>query len=1054
MYLKQKCKWLTGILSLTLLITGCAGTAPQSAGASQSAADAGTEAAAAETADTVPAAVDGQTSADGTKETSDIYALPEIGSTISGFTVTERGSIPYLNAETASFIHEKSGLTLFLVENEDPDLCFQICFRVPQHDYTDTAHIFEHSIISSSDKYPSKSIVFDMMNKSYSTFINAMTYPVMTCYPVASKSQEQLEKMADVYMSCMDAPGVLKDDHFFRREALRFKLYSKDDPITMEGTVFSEDVGRMTSAEDWIPLAVSRAMYPGTLAEYRPGMLYKGYRDLNYARLQEIYDRYYAYDNALVLLYGKMDYARMLSFLDENWLSDAEKAGKSALKEYELEPKEGASEVTLDVPAFEGDTTEHASMLSYFVDLSDFTDEELVELTYLAEFLRSESSPFQQKLRDKGLYNTVDVNNNAFAGDAVQTFDFTLDDADPEQAGAFKEAVLETLSEAAEQGLPDSVIESTLHTLRLRKALYPERTNIGAQGMTAGLVWFMLSGRTDYYELEKQAEESMREENAGVRVKALCKKLSEAKATCFVSAVPKPGLAEEILGEHEQYLQEMKDAMTDEELDAMISRTQEFDEWNASVMTNSDYLIDPASLPDPEKDAPVTCTASEGITLYSAPAELRGAAGHKLYFDTSALAKEDLFDFNFFLLGLGKLGTEKHTREELREQLDNVLFGLIFVASYPGEEGSKNHRPMMEASWVSMTEDTGKALELVLEVLQQTDFNNAQELTELLSRYREVYNPATQDGYGAAQRFSAGYMTDSAAYTNYLDGPEFYSYLRDMEGKLQADDSYAEEIAGRMEAVREKIVGKTNLIYALGAEESETGRISEEAAGILKDLPEKEVRDSVDYGFTPEPASAVCVYLEAPSQFATLRSDLEQVPELKGRHYPFFDLLNDQYLVPELRFKGGAYSGGIGHSTLYQRIAVYSFRDPNTGKTLDTLYGMSEGLKKISVDQAELTGYINKCYGDETEPIGALEKAMDAIQHRIEERDMEAAYERKADIRNASADDFSDFCEMLDQVLQNSVTVMTGNRKQMEADKDRFDLVIDYQEAAAAAGKK
>ncbi|MBQ7536376.1 MAG: insulinase family protein [Stomatobaculum sp.] len=1049
MYLKRNNKWIPVILSLTLLITGCAGTAQQNTTAAQqntTAAQQGTTAAQQGTAaaETKEAAEPTSAAAE-TNEAADPYTLPEIGETISGFTVTERGSIPYLNAETASFIHEKSGLTLFLVENEDPDLCFQICFRVPHEDYTDTAHIFEHSIISSSDKYPSKNTFFDMVNKSYNTFINAFTYPIMTCYPVASKSQEQLEKMADVTMSCMAAPGVLKDEHYFKREAVRCQLYSKDDPITMEGTVFSEDIGCITDPGDWIPGAVFEAMYPGTLAKYVPGKLYIGYKDLEYAHLQEIYDRYYSYDNAIVLLYGKMDYARMLSFLDETWLSKAEKAGKNALNKYELEPKEGASEIKVDVPAFEGDTTEQASVIGYNVDLSDFTDEELAELSYLAAFLRSDSSPFKQKLRKKGIYNPSSVSNDAFSGVAVQTFAFTLENAEPEQAESFKEVVLETLSETAEQGLPASLIESTLHAIRLQRALSPESTSIGAQGMTAGLVWFMLSGRTDYYELEKQAEKSMSEETAGERVKALCKKLLEAKTTCLITASPKPGLAEEMLAEQEQYLQDMKDAMTDEELDAMISSTLEFDEWNASVRTNSDFLVDPASLPAPERDAPVTCVTKDGVTMYSAPAEIRGAAQHKLYFDTSALTKEELFDLNFFLLGLGEMGTEKYPREELPDQLNSALLGLKFTASYPGEEGTENHRPMMEASWVSMTEDTKKALELVLEVLQKTDFHNAQELLELLGRCRESYNPATQDGFTVAQNLSTAYMDDDQAYTNYLNGPEFYHYLKDMEAKLQADSSCAEEIAGRMEAVREKIVGKTNLIYALGTEEGEISRILDEAAEILKALPENEIRETVDYGLAPEPASAVCVYLEAPSQFAVLRSDLELVPEMKGRHYPFFDYLDDQYLVPELRFKGGAYSGGMRHSTLYQRIAAYSYRDPNTGKTLDTLHGMAEGLKKIPVDQDGLTGYINKCYGAETAPLGALQKAMNSIQHQIEGLDMEAAYERKADIRKASADDFSAFCEMLDQVLQNSVTVMTGNRKQMEADQDRFDSILDYQ---------
>ncbi|MBR2275519.1 MAG: insulinase family protein, partial [Lachnospiraceae bacterium] len=534
-------------------------------------------------------------------EASDRYALPAVGDLRHGFTVTERGSIDYLRAETAAFVHEKSGLTLFLIENEDPELAFQIAYRVPQKDETDIPHIFEHAILAGSDKYPGTNVFFDLDNKSYHTFINASTSQCMTRYQFASVSEEQLLNTLDVYMSCMEAPVVLSDKRIFEREAVRYQLYDRDAPIEMTGTVFSEDLGKMTGIGNQLWRAGFREMYTDPIASNAVGRLYENYDQLSYEKLQEVYDTYYSYDNAIIVLYGRLDYDRELAFLDEHYLRDEARQGKNALSEVALVPKEGLQRAEVLVPAYESDSAQGQSMAAYLIDLSEFSVEERLALSFFTSFLGSGSDSLQERLKKAGINNPVVIDNAAFDGAVRSGFGFMLYNAKPGQEEALYDAAREALSKVAENGFEPSVIESALHNTAMLEDMSLEGADIGIYEPVQFLSCFMTTGRTDYYTLWQQAYDEIRNDPGQRLLKSLAKKLLSAKASCLVTAAPAPGLAEELLEKREAYLTEKKAGMTEAEIDQLIEDTRAFDEWNENPVHNSDFLIDPRDFPKPEK---------------------------------------------------------------------------------------------------------------------------------------------------------------------------------------------------------------------------------------------------------------------------------------------------------------------------------------------------------------------------------------------------------------------------------------------------------------------
>ena len=985
----------------------------------------------------------GETAGEGEKS---LYGLPDVGETLHGFTVTERGSIDRLNAETASFIHEKSGLTLFLIENEDPELAFQICYRTPQQDGTDVPHIFEHSIIAGSDKYPGTDVFFDLSNKSYSTYANANTYPCFTRYPVASTSEAQLQKMMDVYMSCMEAPAVLKDERIFKREALRYQLYDKNAPIELTGTVFAEDQGNMTQTGRTVLKGIFDFLYPDTVAANFNGFLWDNYQDLAFDKLQEVYDAYYSYDNALIVLYGKLDYDKQLAFLDENYLGDEEKQGKNAISEFDLEPVEGFHKGTIEIPAYEGSTVKDQAMILYAVDLSEYSEEELFELQYFSAFVNMESSPFKKKLKEAGIYNSAGLGNIAFGGLSRPVLYFELDNANPEDAEPFYEVVQDSLKEIGEKGFSESLVDSAIHGLKLQEALSLDTTNIGVDSPVGLISHFVLTGETDFYAKSQEARDAVYADESQEIMRGLAGKLMNPTASCLVTGVPTPGLAEEKDAEREEYLARMKENMTDAELDQLIEDTLAFDDWNNDPVHNNDFMIDPRELPDPERLPDVARSESDGIRFMSVPALIHGAGGYELIFDTSSLSQNELFDLKFYTMSLCELDTRDHSHEEIAERIAYYMSNLSFDLDYPGEAGSPDHRPMLTAHWCSMTDDLAPSVNLLLEIMRETDFSDADAVLGVIDKYRENYNPATTDAFDTASDLSSAYLKDSFAYSSYLNGPGYYSYLKDLEEKLTADEGYAAELEKRMQALVQKAIGRKDLIFAVTAESDKLSDLEATALAILKELPENDVDPDVRYDIEPESANNVAVYVDSASQYAVKRYDFGAIPEMKGRYYPFLAALSDIYVVPLLRYQYGAYSVSLYANAFLGRAMVYSYSDPNVSKTIGLLDDLAVRLDSMELTEEEFKGYIANAYSQATAPQGMLSKGFSAIGYELEGWDMEAAYERVSDVRNADLGDLRAAAECLKEAENQFPTVMAGNRKLMEPEASVFDLILDYQE--------
>ena len=968
--------------------------------------------------------------------------LPKEGEQVAGFTVVRLGRIEELGADTILFSHEQSGAELLYIKNDDTNLGFNIGYRTPYVDETDTNHIFEHAIIASSEKYPSTNLFFDLAGKSYHTFVNAYTFPTFTCYPFSTQSEEQYIKMLDVYLSCMAAPDILTNENIYKREALRFELDSKEGPITMHGTVFSEDFGSLTDIQSNAGDDVLNALYPGLTASNSIGRLHRNYKDLTYEKTKATYERCYHFDNSMLFLYGKMDYVKIMEFIDSEYLSNVTRSAVDLSEYTQEEVPAGQVEVRTVSPAYAGDMTEQASVISYAIDLSDASWENLMVWEILAGILNSENSPLLTNAQNAGLTTRVSCHISYY--NQKPYILFVVSDTDEEQKDALMEAVEKTLRNITENGIDEKILQPFLKADKIKRYTARNNQEAGIDATTLILNYWVHTGETDIYRLLDECIEAVTHDHSQIMFKLLAARALRPGRSALVVTVPEPGYAEALEAEQEQYLAEMKAAMSEEELEELIRATDEFRAWNENEVRNNDVGINPAGLPDPDEFANYSKVQFDDILSYTAPVQAGHVTAGNLYFDVSEIASEDIYYLPVYQLLLGKLETGSHSAGEVKNLTVQYLSGAAFTELYPGERAGSNARPMTRFSWYCLTEDYENSMELLIEVMGTSDFSDIDHIKTILNRYLPYYDQSRYGNrLGQAHNQALGYVDRSTAFANAVGGQDLYWFMKEVVRRLEEEPEYAAEFTAKMNQISTSLLNCRGMIIMNAAAADDLEQIQQTAVKHLAELPSRQRRpvDYLDF-IAASQKTGICV--EDSMQYNVLVADMGDLDRISGKDLVYLTAAGDKYITPVLRFRNGAYSAGSNFSNPKNICYVYTYSDPNIGSTLDAFGSMAEYLETVAISQEELNGYILNAYAAASAPLGVFDRQILAMTNDVNGLDMRAVAERMNQIKAVTLDDQPAAAKALGLVFGEGAAATVGNQRKIEEAKDSFDVIRNY----------
>lgn len=957
--------------------------------------------------------------------------LPAVGDKIGGFVVQSIEPMNVLGSTAVTFEHEKNGAKLLYLACNDQNVAFDITFKTPALDETGKAHVFEHMTICGSQKYADPNLFFPFVYQTYNTFVNAMTYHGMTSYPLSSLSEDQLMTMMDYYLSGVFDPLVATEPRMASREAWRYEMSDKDSPLTVSGTVYSEMQGALTVSQ------LSEAnkmttMFKDGLTAHVSGGRPEAIRTLTWEDLITFHDSYYHPSNSLMILYGKLDYEKFIRYIDSEYVSKFDRQDVY-VERGQVEPYTETAYATYEAPVESTAQTENATYIQYSFSSNDVSMEDALALEYLANVISNSNSPVMRLLDERlpGVSCCVSVDVDA----AAPTISFDATGANESDRDTFVQAVDEGLAKIAAEGLSQEDFDATLSTQKLNLMLTGEDSTLGVDASQNIALYWTYFDSLDYYSISERIANELTLEDMTRLFNVYLRDNSYRGVTV---TKPVAGLAEENAAKLTDELAAKKDAMTDQEIEDMVAETANFNAWSSaspdSTLLGKLVNMTVEQLPETQPECDLADETVDGVRYLSTSADVSDLAQLSINLDVSTIPVDKLADAYVYVQLLGGIDTEKYSKEELETLVPLYLGAFIAnISANRSYASSEEDHYCFRITTLGLAENAEKGYELLREILFKTDLTQITDIKNTLTESINNVQSALDDPLSIQMQRCSAVLSDTGAFNAYMCDVSLYDQLREMVALAQSDPA---ALTKRLEDARDLLLNRNHATVICAGSQEANVVFMKEVQKLLVEMPTREV-PKADY-------SALRLHFasEAVVNNSTVHMNvlLANASDYSGKLIPIAALINDQYLVPQLRNAMGAYGANIGFGQFTD--VLYTYRDPNLTETFKVFEALPEYLRTTEMTQAQVDNYIIGSYGSLVSADGKLSQALTALNYYWYGVSNEDRIEWMREAKSTTVADVHAAAEKVESMLATSVKSTSGTASSFEESKDMFDNVL------------
>lgn len=940
--------------------------------------------------------------------------------------------------------HKKSGARIAILSNNDDNKVFYIGFRTPPEDETGVPHIIEHTTLCGSKKFPVKDPFIELAKGSLNTFLNAMTYPDKTVYPVASCNDQDFKNLMDVYLDAVFNPNITKYEEIFKQEGWHYELTGKDDELKINGVVYNEMKGAYSSPDEVLSSQIYRSLFPdntyskdsGGNPEYIPKLTYEAYLDF--------YHKYYHPSNSYIYLYGDMDVVERLEWLDKEYLSlyDYKKVNSEINKQPafdEIKNVEAQYSITMD------DSQENKTYLSYNRVVGDSLDEMLYQAFDVLDYalVSSPGAPVRQALIDAGIGD--DVYGSYDAGILQPVFSFVAKNANASQADEFESIIESTLKEVVKTGINKEALLAGINSseFKFREAdfgQFPKGLLFGLNCLDSWLFddmkpFIHLECLGTFAKLRKAVDTDYFE-------KLIQEYLLDNTHGSSVTVKPKRGLGNEREEALAKELSDYKASLSDEEIKKLIEDTEHLKKYQEEPSSDEDLRKLPMlTRADMKKNAmPFSNIEDEllDVKVVRHDIESNGIDYISFLFDAGDFAQSELGYLGFFTNALGLVSTEKYSYTDLANAT-NIYTGGISTgtASHPDIKDRNNFVFKFEVKLKVLEKNLDKALELMEQMLLSSDFTDTKRLGELVAQIKaRLQANLSSSGHLVAAMRSMSSFSRYALYQDELKGIAFYRSICRIEKELSESPK---SVSDKLAAIAKKLFARNRMLISF------TG--NNEAYCNAKPSLEKVIA-----GFDKMSA----VGNQAEVHFNTAKEafiDASQIQyvaktgnficegyEYTGALRLLRIILSYDYLWINVRVKGGAY--GCMNTFLRSGESYFvSYRDPNLSDTLDVYDRIPEYIKSFSPDERDMTKYIIGTFSALDTPMNPEAKGSRSLSAYLEGITYEQIQKERNEILNAQPEDIRRLADLVEAVLKKDSICVIGNENMIKESAGLFENV-------------
>lgn len=954
--------------------------------------------------------------------------------------------------------HKKSGARVVVLSNDDENKVFSIGFRTPPKDSTGVAHIVEHTVLCGSREFPSKDPFIELAKGSLNTFLNAMTYPDKTVYPIASCNEKDFENLMHVYMDAVFYPNIYAKREIFEQEGWHYELAHKEDPLTINGVVYNEMKGAFSSPEDKLYRLIQQSLFPDTSYGTESGGDPACIPDLTYEDYLEFHGKYYHPSNSFIYLYGDMDIEERLSWMDKHYLSSfEEKTVDSAIAlqkpfgevkkltgVYSVSPEEGTS---------------HKTYLSYNTVIENSLDRELYLAFQVLEYalLDAPGAPLKQALLDAEIGD--DVFGSYENGIYQPMFSIIAKNADLEQEEEFVRIIRETLLDIAEKGLSENALLAAINVYEFRTresdyGQYPKGLMYGLKILDSWLYdddapFIHLKANDTFAFLKEKV-------STGYFSDLIRKYLVENPHCSVVAVEPKVGLSDEEEAALAKKLEITRQSMSEEQLQDIVEETKKlraFQETPSTkeelekipMLTKSDLetKVQPFSLEEREID---------GIKVLFHPVYTNGIAYVRLVYTIPSTPDYEKKIPYLSLLSslLGFMDTKEYSYQELAQEINLYTGGMsIDLETYTNYENPEQFGTTFEIRFKALYSGIEKALELVRGFMAGTKIRDDKRMLEILSegisKQQMRMNTA---GHSVAVGRILAHTGREGAVSEEAGGIAFYRFLTGLKENFEEEK---EPLYDVLELLLDTIFSTENLMISVTCDKEgydilEEGFKKQETAFASMYRPEKEVclekmlerkkkEQSAPYELYKKEGFETAGQVQYVARGGNFR---KKGISYTGSMRVLKTILSYDFLWNQVRVKGGAYGVmfGMNHSG-YGYFT--SYRDPNLLLTNEVYEQVPEYLEHFEASEREMLKYLIGTISGMDTPLTPAARGSRSFHAYMSGIPLEALQKERDEVLSTSVEDIQNLSAAVQAVLEDDVICVIGNEQKMKEEAQMFE---------------
>lgn len=940
--------------------------------------------------------------------------------------------------------HKKSGARIAILSNNDDNKVFYIGFRTPPEDETGVPHIIEHTTLCGSKKFPVKDPFIELAKGSLNTFLNAMTYPDKTVYPVASCNDQDFKNLMDVYLDAVFNPNITKYEEIFKQEGWHYELTGKDDELKINGVVYNEMKGAYSSPDEVLSSQIYRSLFPdntyskdsGGNPEYIPKLTYEAYLDF--------YHKYYHPSNSYIYLYGDMDVVERLEWLDKEYLSlyDYKKVNSEINKQPafdEIKNVEAQYSITMD------DSQENKTYLSYNRVVGDSLDEMLYQAFDVLDYalVSSPGAPVKQALIDAGIGD--DVYGSYDAGILQPVFSFVAKNANASQADEFESIIENTLKEVVKTGINKEALLAGINSseFKFREAdfgQFPKGLLFGLNCLDSWLFddmkpFIHLECLGTFAKLRKAVDTDYFE-------KLIQEYLLDNTHGSSVTVKPKRGLGNEREEALAKELSDYKASLSDEEIKKLIEDTEHLKKYQEEPSSDEDLRKLPMlTRADMKKNAmPFSNIEDEllDVKVVRHDIESNGIDYISFLFDAGDFAQSELGYLGFFTNALGLVSTEKYSYTDLANAT-NIYTGGISTgtASHPDIKDRNNFVFKFEVKLKVLEKNLDKALELMEQMLLTSDFTDTKRLGELVAQIKaRLQANLSSSGHLVAAMRSMSSFSRYALYQDELKGVAFYRSICRIEKELSESPK---NVSDKLAAIAKKLFARNRMLISFTGNNEAYGNAKPSLEKVIAGFDKMSaIGNQAEVHFN----TAKEAFIDASQiQYVAKTGDfICEGYEYTGALRLLRIILSYDYLWINVRVKGGAY--GCMNTFLRSGESYFvSYRDPNLSDTLDVYDRIPEYIKSFSPDERDMTKYIIGTFSALDTPMNPEAKGSRSLSAYLEGITYEQIQKERNEILNAQPEDIRRLADLVEAVLKKDSICVIGNENMIKESAGLFENI-------------